>query len=276
MSETAVVESSTGPAPLSWEWLGQRKVVSTLSVVVFFILWEFVPWAGLVDPALTSRPSLVFVAAQDVFANDNLGRHIYVSLLEFSWGFSLAVLTGVPFGFLLGVSKRVRYFIDPPLMALYATPRLTLLPIITLWLGIGMESKVLVVYIGTFIPVVINSVAGIRGVDKSLTRLAHSFCATRNDIFFKILLPGSLPAVMLGLRLGLGRGLLGVIVAEMFVAQEGIGYQIVAYGSSFRVDYLLVYTLLVSFFGYAATILIRKIEEKLDSWRTSSQWRGGV
>jgi sulfonate transport system permease protein len=235
-----------------------------------------VPWAGLVDPALTSRPSLVFVAAQDVFANDNLGRHIYVSLLEFSWGFSLAVLTGVPFGFLLGVSKRVRYFIDPPLMALYATPRLTLLPIITLWLGIGMESKVLVVYIGTFIPVVINSVAGIRGVDKSLTRLAHSFCATRNDIFFKILLPGSLPAVMLGLRLGLGRGLLGVIVAEMFVAQEGIGYQIVAYGSSFRVDYLLVYTLLVSFFGYAATILIRKIEEKLDSWRTSSQWRGGV
>ncbi|NQV55582.1 MAG: ABC transporter permease [Rhodospirillales bacterium] len=275
MTEAAITQAQ-GAVKFSREWFAQRKVVSSLSVAAFLIIWELAPRLGLVDPSLISQPSRVYTAALEIIATDDLARHTYVSLMEFSLGFGFAVLFGVPFGFLLGASKRMRYFIDPPMMALYATPRLTLLPIITLWLGIGMESKVIVVFIGSFIPIVINSVAGIRGVDHSLTRLADSFCATRNDIFLKVLLPGSLPAVMMGLRLGLGRGLLGVVVAEMFVAQEGIGYQIVLYGSSFRVDHLLFYTLLVSFFGFAVTTLIRKIEERLDSWRTASQWGGGV
>lgn len=276
MTRAAISSRTGGRAVFSREWFTQHTVVSTLSVAVFLVIWEIAPRLGLVDPTLTSQPSRVYAASLEILATDDVARHVYVSLTEFSLGFFLAVLSGVPFGFLLGASRRVRYFIDPPLMALYATPRLTLLPIITLWLGIGMESKVVVVFIGSFIPIVINSVAGIRGVDHSLTRLANSFCATRNDIFLKILLPGSLPAVMMGLRLGLGRGLLGVIVAEMFVAQEGIGYQIVLYGSSFRVDHLLFYTLLVSFFGFACTTLIRKIEERLDNWRSASNWGGGL
>lgn len=256
------------------DWLGQRKVVSTLSVLLFLIVWELAPRLGLVDPSLTSQPSRIFFVSFDIVENDDLLRHITVSLVEFLVGFGFAVAIGVPFGFLLGASRRLRQFIDPPLMAIYATPRLTLLPIITLWLGIGMESKFVVVFIGSAIPIIINSVAGIRGVDGTLTRLAHSFCAKPHDIFLNILLPGSLPAVMMGLRLGLGRGVLGMVVAEMFVSQEGLGYQITLYGSAFRVDHLLFYTLLVSFFGFAATTLIRKIEERLDQWRSNDQWSG--
>ncbi|MGY8999522.1 MAG: ABC transporter permease [Rhodospirillales bacterium] len=274
-----MTEAAANPQNLpifSREWFGQRHVVSSLSVLVFFLIWEFAPRLGMVDPDLTSQPSRVYFVAFDIIANDNLGRHIYVSLVEFFAGFGAAVLFGVPFGFLLGSSRRMSHFIDPPLMAIYATPRLTLLPIITLWLGIGMESKILVVFIGSAIPIIINSVAGIRAVDGSLTRLANSFCAPRLDIFMKILLPGSLPAVMMGLRLGLGRGVLGVIVAEMFVSQEGIGYQIVLYGSSFRVDHLIFYTLLVSCFGFVMTTIIRKIEERLDSWRSDNKWAGGT
>jgi NitT/TauT family transport system permease protein len=275
MTETATARAKTADIP-GREWLGQRKVVSSLSVLIFLLIWEFAPRLGMIDPVLTSQPSRIFFVSFEIIANDNLLRHVYVSLVEFSFGFGFAVLFGVPFGFLLGASRRLSYFIDPPMMAVYATPRLTLLPIITLWLGIGMESKIVVVFIGSAIPIIINSVAGIRGVDGSLTRLAHSFCAMRRDIFLKILLPGSLPAVMMGLRLGLGRGVLGVVVAEMFVAQEGVGYQIVLYGSAFRVDHLLFYTLLVSFFGFAATTLIRKIEERLDRWRSDNQWQGGI
>lgn len=272
--QTIARESLTGL--FSREWWGQRKVVSSLSVIIFLLIWEFAPRLGLIDPVLTSQPSRIYFVSFEIFANDNLARHIYVSLVEFTVGFGLAVVISIPFGFLLGASRRLSYFIDPPLMAIYATPRLTLLPIITLWLGIGMESKIAVVFIGSAIPIIINSVAGIRGVDGSLTRLAESFCATRNDIFIKVLLPGSLPAVMMGLRLGLGRGILGVVVAEMFVAQEGIGYQIVLYGSAFRVDHLLFYTLLVSFFGFAMTTLIRKIEERLDKWRSDNLWESGI
>jgi sulfonate transport system permease protein len=271
---TEAVIARKGPEILSREWFAQRHVVSSLSVLVFLLIWEFAPRLGLVDPVLTSQPSRVFFVAFDIIENDGLGRHVYVSLVEFFAGFGAAVIFGVPFGFLLGSSRRMSYFIDPPLMAIYATPRLTLLPIITLWLGIGMESKILVVFIGSAIPIIINSVAGIRAVDGSLTRLAQSFCAPRLDIFVKIMLPGSLPAVMMGLRLGLGRGVLGVVVAEMFVSQEGVGYQIVQYGSAFRVDHLIFYTLLVSFFGFAMTTLIRTIEERLDSWRSDNKWGG--
>jgi len=271
----AAISRKTAESSINWDWLGQRKVVSSLSVLIFLLIWEFAPRLGLVDPVLVSQPSRIYFVSFDIIANDNLMRHIYVSLVEFFVGFGFAVIFGVPFGFLLGASKRLAYFIDPPLIAVYATPRLTLLPIITLWLGIGMESKMLVVFIGSFIPIVINSVAGIRGVDHTLPRLAHSFCATRTDLFLKILLPGSLPAVMMGLRLGLGRGILGVVVAEMFVSQEGVGYQIVQYGSAFRVDHLLFYTLLVSLFGFLMTTLIRWIEERLDSWRSDNQWDGG-
>lgn len=276
MTDAALPRAEVGGGVFSREWFGQRKVVSSLSVLVFLLIWEFAPRLGMIDPVLTSQPSRIYFVSFEIIANDNLLRHMYVSFVEFAIGFGFAVLFGVPFGFLLGASRRLRYFIDPPLMAIYATPRLTLLPIITLWLGIGMESKIVVVFIGSAIPIIINSVAGIRGVDGSLTRLAHSFCAKSHDIFLKILLPGSLPAVMMGLRLGLGRGVLGVVVAEMFVAQEGVGYQIVLYGSAFRVDHLLFYTLLVSFFGFAATTLIRKIEERLDKWRSDSKWESGV
>ena len=161
MTEVAIARTG-GRATFSREWFAQHKVVSTLSVTLFLIIWEVAPRLGLVDPSLTSQPSRVYAASLQILATDNVGRHIYVSLTEFGLGFVVAVLCGVPFGFLLGASRRVRYFIDPPLMALYATPRLTLLPIITLWLGIGMESKVVVVFIGSFIPIVINSVS--RGV----------------------------------------------------------------------------------------------------------------
>lgn len=267
MSSTAIARLPETQV-FSREWFGQRKVISALSVAAFVLLWEIVPALGLLDPFYTSSPSrVIMVAFEIVGGDDGFFRHCYVSLVEFLGGFALAVLVGVPGGFLLGASKTLRHFIDPPLMALYATPRLALLPVLIVWLGIGMESKIAVVFIGASIPIMVNSVAGIRGVDGTLVRLAKSFCAKRHDVFFKILLPGSLPAVMTGLRLGLGRGVLGVIVGEMYVAQEGVGHQIMQYGASIRVDHLMFYTLLVSFFGFAATSGIRRAEEYFARWK---------
>ena len=161
MSSTAIARSAETRAPLR-EWLGRRKTISTLSVVGFLVIWELVPALGLIDPFFTSQPSRVIFASLDIIANDNLGRHLYVSGAEFFIGFALAVLVGVPGGFLLGASKTLRNFIDPPLMALYATPRLALLPVIVVWPGIGMESKVVVVFIGAAIPIIVNSVATAR------------------------------------------------------------------------------------------------------------------
>jgi sulfonate transport system permease protein len=240
-----------------------RAAVSTVAVAVFLIAWEIAPRLRLVDPFFTSQPSRVLAASADIVRSGTLMRDALVSMSEFATGFALALAVGVPIGLMLGTFPTLRHLVDPPLMALYATPQLALLPIIVLWLGIGMGSKVAVVFIGAVIPIVVNSMAGVRQVDRPLVLAARSFCATRRDIFVKVILPASLPAVMIGIRLGLSRAVLGVVVAEMYVSQEGIGNQIMRLGSAFRVDHLLVYVLLVSAFGLGATTAVRKLEERV-------------
>ena len=241
----------------------RRLVVSTISVAVVLAAWELAPRLGLVDPFFTSRPSLVLAAAVDVVRSGTLLRDAIVSLSEFAIGFVLALAVGVPLGLVLGTFETLRFLLDPPIMAVYATPQLALLPIFVLWLGIGMSSKVAVVLLGASIPIIVNSIAGVRQVDRSLVVAARSFGATRLDVFRSVILPASLPAVMIGIRLGLSRAVLGVVVAEMYVSQDGVGNQIMRLGSAFRVDRLLVYVLLVSTFGLAATTAVRRIEERL-------------
>jgi sulfonate transport system permease protein len=240
-----------------------RAAVSAFSVGIFLLAWELAPRLGLVDPFFTSQPSRVALACVDVFRDGTLLRDASVSGSEFAAGFMLALAVGIPLGLSLGTFRMLRDLIDPPVMALYATPQLALLPIFVLWLGIGMPSKIAVVFLGAVIPIVVNSMAGVRQVDRGLVLAARSFCATRLDVFAKVILPASLPAVMIGIRLGLSRAVLGVVVAEMYVSQEGIGNQIMRLGSAFRVDRLLVYVLLVSIVGWSMTTLARKLEERV-------------
>ncbi|MFI5179325.1 MAG: ABC transporter permease [Vicinamibacterales bacterium] len=238
-----------------------RALVSSVTVAIFLVAWEIAPRVHLVDPFFTSQPSRVLAASLDIVRGGTLPHDAAVSLSEFAAGFALALAIGVPAGLLLGTFPTLRFLLDPPVMAIYATPQLALLPILVLWLGIGMESKIAVVFIGGVIPIIVNSMAGVRHVDRSLVVAARSFCATRRDLFVRVILPASLPAVMIGVRLGLSRAVLGVVVAEMYVSQEGIGNQIMRLGSAFRVDHLLFYVLLVSVFGLTATTMARKLEE---------------
>lgn len=240
-----------------------RAAVSTVSVALFLAAWEIAPRVGVVDPFFTSQPSRVALACVDVARDGTLAHDALVSLSEFAVGFVLALAVGVPMGLALGAFPILRDLIDPPVMAIYATPQLALLPIFVLWLGIGMESKIAVVFLGAVIPIIVNSMAGVRQVDRALVVAARSFCATQRDVFVRVVLPASLPAVTIGIRLGLSRAVLGVVVAEMYVSQAGIGNEIMRLGSAFRVDRLLVYVLLVSVFGLSMTTLARKLEERV-------------
>ena len=175
---------------------------------------------------------------------------------------SISVI-GVPLCLLLGRFPVMRYILDPPIMAIYATPHLALLPIIIVWLGIGMQSKIAVAFVSAVIPILVNTMAGVRGVERSWILAARSFCAGELEVFTKVIMPASLPSVILGIRLGLSRAVLGVVVGEMYQSQAGVGNEIMRYGSEFRTDYLLFEVLLVSLFGLAATSAVRTLEEKL-------------
>jgi ABC-type nitrate/sulfonate/bicarbonate transport system permease component len=241
--------------------------VSTLSVLAFLVTWQFAAAWGLVNPRYSSEPSQVFWATLDVIQHDNFFHHAWVSFTEFSLGFAVAVGVGLPLGLVLGSSRRVRLFVEPPLMALYTAPRLTLLPILVVWLGIGMASKFAVVFLGAVFPIIVNTIAGVREADPRLLQAARAFGANSLDIFLKVLVPGALPAILLGVRLAVGRGVLSVVVGEMFVSEAGIGYQIMSYGQTMQVSRLLVYAFAISLFGYALTLLVRVAEDRVRSWR---------
>ena len=240
-----------------------RGLISTLSVLVFLAIWEIAPRAGLADATYTSQPSRVIAASLEIVPSAGFLHDVSVSLSEFAIGFVLAIGIGVPLGLLLGRFPVLRYLLEPPIMAIYATPHLALLPILVVWLGIGMQSKIAVAFVGGVIPILVNTMAGVRGVERAWVAAARSFCAGEWDVFVKVILPASLPAVIMGIRLGLSRAVLGVVVAEMYQSQAGVGNEIMRYGSEFRTDYLLFDALLVSLFGFAATSAVRALEERL-------------
>jgi sulfonate transport system permease protein len=243
--------------------MSYRGLISTLTAAAFVALWELAPRAGVVDPKYTSQPSRVLAAGLEIIKTGAFRHDVAVSLWEFVIGFSLAIAIGVPLGLLLGRSTVLRYLLDPPIMAIYATPHLALLPIIVVWLGIGMQSKIAVAFVGGVIPIIVNTMAGVRRVERSWILAARSFCARGWDVFLKIILPGSLASVILGIRLGLSRAVLGVVVGEMYQSQAGLGNEVMRYGSEFRTDYLLFDVLLISIFALTATSAVRALEEKL-------------
>jgi NitT/TauT family transport system permease protein len=254
--------------PLVWP-LSRRATISTLSVLLFFIAWQVVPGLGWVNAQFTSQPSSVALAFVEVIRTDNFLYHTQVSVTEFFLGFALAVAVSIPLGVLLGTSRYARYLIDPPLMALYMAPTLILLPIMVIWLGIGMASKVAVVFLGAIFPIIVNTMAGMREADPKLIRAAQSFGANKLDVFMRILIPGALSSIIMGMRLAVGRAVLGVVVGELYASEVGIGHQLMAYGSAMRVDRLLVYALVISLFGYALTSLVRLLEVRVQNWRTN-------
>jgi ABC-type nitrate/sulfonate/bicarbonate transport system permease component len=242
-------------------------LVSTAAVFAFLAVWQIAASQGWVNARYTSSPSQVLAAALDIARHDDFLHHAWVSLSEFTLGFAAALGFGLPLGLALGTSRWLRLFIDPPMMALYTAPRLTLLPILIIWLGIGAASKVAVVFLGAVFPIIVNTMAGVREADPRLFQAARAFGASRLDTMIKVLVPGALPAILLGVRLAVGRGVLSVVVGEMFVSEAGIGHQIMNYGEAMQVGHLMVYAFAISLFGYALTIAVRLLEDRIRSCR---------
>jgi ABC-type nitrate/sulfonate/bicarbonate transport system permease component len=169
---------------------------------------------------------------------------------------------------MMGGINAVRDYIDPLVSALYATPVIGLAPLFIIWFGIGINSKIAVVFLLAILPIIINTESGIRTVDPHLIETARAFSARRSQIFLKVLLPGALPQIVTGLRLGVGRGLLGVVAGELFAAQAGLGYLIVASSQLFNPAGVFVGITALAFAGILSMVLLRRLERKLAPWRT--------
>jgi NitT/TauT family transport system permease protein len=250
----------------------QRLLISGTAILIFLIIWELAMPLGLVKIADISRPSLVAKAFVELAASGEVFQHLYISLKGFTIGFVIALVVGIPLGVALGRYRIFSLLIDPLWMALYTMPRLAMMPLLVVWFGVGFGATIAVVFLGAVFPIVVNTAVGIREVDPVWVRAVRSFGGSEWDIFRKVLLPGSVPPMMIGIRLGVGRGLLGMVVSEMFASTEGIGGQIGLYGMSFRTSELIALIAVVSLLGFVFVDIMRWVEDKVSKGRAEVQW----
>jgi len=267
-SPTQTSETTTASRPRRSYWQrNENWLLGTLSMLVFLALWELVVSAGLVNPLFTSSPSRIVVAAIEMFADESFYAHLEVSATEFFSGFALAIVIGVPLGILMGWYSRVNAILEPFVSALYATPRIALLPLVVIWFGIGIASKVAIVFLGAIFPILVNMITGVRTVEADFVKVARSFGATDRQMFLTVVLPSAVPMLLTGLRLGLGHALVGIVVGEMYGATQGLGYLIAVAGARFQTDRVMVGIILIAALGVALTELLRAIERRFERWR---------
>jgi NitT/TauT family transport system permease protein len=245
----------------------ENTFLALAAFMVFLCLWELLPALGWVNPFFTSSPSRIVAAAGWLFAH-GFWNDILVSLDEFAIGMGLAVLFSIPLGLLLGWYRRLNATFEPFVTMFNAMPRVALIPLIILWLGIGTQSKVAAVFLGAFFPLVINVMAGVRTVDETLLKCARSFGANDRQIFRTLALPSCVPFLVAGMRLALGRGLVGVVVGEMLASTAGVGHMMALASSSFQTDKMFVGLILLAGFGYVLTDLLKHLEKRFASWRS--------
>lgn len=240
------------------------------TLLAFLLGWELLAWTGWIKPLFISSPSRIWRAGQWLFAN-GFWNDIRVSLAEFSAGLGLSLLVGVPVGVLLGWYGRLRAMFDPMLTALYATPRVAFVPLLILWLGIGVQSKIAVVFMGAVFPILINISAGLRSLDETLVRCARTFGANDRQLFVTVALPSSLPFLVAGMKLAIGRALVGVIVGELVASNAGVGHMMSVAGATFQTDKVFVGVILLAGFGWMMTMLIGLLESRFNAWRPNQR-----
>lgn len=244
----------------------RRQVLAWASVLAGLALWEFAGQVVVRNPLFLATPTQTFAALIELWGTGDLQRHTWISGQEFVLGFMLASVVGIAIGLTTASSEIFKNVSDPWISGLYATPIIAIAPLFILWFGIGVFSKVLVVFSLVVFPVIINTDAGVRNTDRQLIEAVRSFGASQRQIFLKVSLPSALPFILAGLRLGVGRGLIGVVVGEMFGSRAGLGYLIIQSAEVFNMPRLFVGVVVLAAAGILLTAAFQLLERRLVRW----------
>lgn len=244
----------------------ERWIVAGTTLLLFLGLWEYAS-GRLVDPLFLSSPLRVFAAAVELVRSGELWPDLMVSAQSFIWGYLGAVAVAVPLGLLIGWNRRAQFMVQPFIDIMNAVPRITFLPILVLWFGIGIWSKIAVVFLGAVIPITIATYSGVRSNEARFLRVARSFGASSFKMFTSIILPGTVPFIFTGLKYGAGRALLGVVVGELYASTAGIGHMIAEAGNTLQTDVVFVGVLIFTIAGLVINAVLDRIERHFERWR---------
>lgn len=240
---------------------------SAFSFLVFFLVWELSARYLVANPLFLAPPSEVASRAVELWHTGELQYNMWVSFQEFAIGFALAAVVGILGGVALAQSNAMRGFFDPLVSLAYSMPVIALGPLFILWLGIGIASKVAVIFLASLFPILINTVAGLTATDRHLVEVAHSLAATPGQLYRKVRLPSALPFIIAGLRLSVARALVGVVVAELFGARAGLGFMIMSATQGFDTASLFLAVIILAVAGVICVELFKYLEARLAPWR---------
>jgi ABC-type nitrate/sulfonate/bicarbonate transport system permease component len=241
------------------------NAIRTASIAVFFVVWEY--YGRRMDPIFMAPPSAIFQAALELIQTGALKKALIQTLWPFAVGMALTVVIGVALGIVMAQWRTLEYVLDPFVNALYAIPRIALIPLIILWAGLEFAGKVTILVSVAVFPITVNTYSGIRDVRGAMLEIGRAYGATEWQIFWKIILPAAIPFIMAGIRLAVGLAIIGIIVAEFFTAISGLGGMIVEYANVFATAKLFVPIIVIALVGVVLTELVMWLERRMSRWR---------
>jgi ABC-type nitrate/sulfonate/bicarbonate transport system permease component len=252
-----------------WSLYDHPNLIRAASILFFLVVWEI--YGRETDPILFTYPTAVVEAFFTLLASGELLRQLAVSLSALAAGFGLSLILGVGLGLAMGRSRLAEAIFEPHVNALYATPQVALTPLFMMWFGLGFTVKVAVVFLFAFFPILINTASGAKNVSASIVEVGRAYQASRRQIMFKIVFPAALPFIMAGVRIAVGRGLVGMIVAELFTAITGLGAMLSLYGNIFETAKMFVVIVVLAGLGIGLIHATQMLERKMARWKESER-----
>ena len=245
--------------------MNRRFEANVLSILTLALLWEVV--GRMIDSMLIPPLSKIGAAWWKILLSGKLLANLSLSLWTLAAGFFLAAFIGIMIGVLMGRVRGVEHFLDLYVNALMSAPSTAFVPVLILWFGLGVESRIAVVFQFAVFVIIINTMTGVKQVDGTFVEMARYFGAKEREVFFKILLPAALPAIMAGVRLGMGRAVKGMVTAEMLLTLTGVGGMIMQFGSAFATDSLFAVILTILIVAMITMKLVQMVDHRLTGWK---------
>ena len=279
MSETQQLPAALAPRRVAedeeittrslWE-RSEPFVLGAGSILLLLAMWEALPHVVTLSAGTKlffTTPSQVAITLWKMFVDGTVWAPLAVSASGFGIGLGLSILVGLPLGVIIGRSRVLNAMLDPFITAFNATPRLVFLPLVMVWLGLGLWAKVLIVFIGAVFPILINTYEGVRNADRLLINVVRSFGAREWDIARLVVIPNAMPYIIAGLRLAIGRAVLGVVVAEFFGSEEGLGVMVVQAAGRYQIDIVFAGLIIFAVLSLLMTALVGVLESRVSRWR---------
>ncbi len=263
----APVESKSAARARRVQW--RDNALRLASLVVVLVIWEI--YGRSVNPILFTYPTAIARAAVDVIGSGELWKYLSTSLVIFAQGLLISIVTGIPLGVLMARFHAVDAILEMYINALYALPTVAIVPLLVLWFGFDTTAKTVIVFLFTIFPLILNTYQGVRNVESNLLEVARSFNSSERQLWLDVIIPSALPYILVGLRLAIGRGLVGIVIADFYTAVTGIGYLIVQYANNFETAKLFVPIIVLMLLDVVLTGLLSMLEKRLTPWLSQNR-----